>query len=100
MGSEIMERTRESTYGLIALAISGAEAALIAGGLVVVCVVGLWGRAPLWVERAFRVVYIAGLAGPAFAVMALIKGSGRAYAALALLLAVLCLGLGGFLFGV
>jgi hypothetical protein len=87
-------------HGLIALGISVAHVTLIWGGLAAVYALGLWGRAPLWLLNAFRVAYLAGIAGLAFGVVGLIKGSGRIYAALAMVLFFVNLAIGGFIFGI
>ncbi|MGD0228364.1 MAG: hypothetical protein ABSF71_39180 [Terriglobia bacterium] len=95
-----MGRLRESKYGLIALGIAVTEATFIGGGLAVVYALGLWGRAPIWLEHAFAAAYLGGLAAPVFAVVGLSKGSGRVYAAIAIVLAVVNLGIGGLVFAV
>jgi hypothetical protein len=95
-----MGRFRESRYGLIALGISVADVTFIWGGLAAVYALGLWGRAPLWLLNVFRVAYLAGIAGLAFGVVGLIKGSGRIYAALAVVLFLISLGIGGLIFAI
>jgi hypothetical protein len=95
-----MGRFQESKYGVIALGISIAEAVFIWGGLAVLRASGLWGRPPVWVEPAFSVVYLGGLAGLALAVVGLVKRSGPIYAALGLALGLINFGVGGLLFTV
>ena len=95
-----MGRFRESRYGLIALGISVADVTFIWGGFAAVYALGLWGRAPLWLLNVFRVAYIAGDAGLALAVIGLIKGSGRVYAILAVILFLINSAIGGLIFAV
>ena len=55
-----MGRFKASKYGLIALSLNIAEAAFVLVSLAIVRELGLWGRAPHWLEQAFSAAFLGG----------------------------------------
>jgi hypothetical protein len=90
----------ESKYGLIALMLNIFETVFIWGSLGIVRELGLWGRAPLWLEKTSGAAYVGGAAGLIFAVVGFFRDRQPFYALGALLLALLNLGLCGLIFAV
>jgi hypothetical protein len=90
----------ESKYGLIALILNIIETVLIWGSLGIVRELGLWGRAPLWLEKTSSAVYVGGAAGLIFVVVGFFRDRQPFYALVALVLALLNLGLCGLIFAV
>ncbi|HEV2498334.1 MAG TPA: hypothetical protein VGY31_01990 [Terriglobia bacterium] len=84
-----MREFSERKYGFIALGLCIAEFTFIWGSLALIYTMGLWGHAPHWLEEGFRVMYLAGVAAPAIAVLGTVKDSRRGLAGLALLLSLL-----------
>jgi hypothetical protein len=90
----------ESKYGLIALILNIFETVFIWGSLGIVRELGLWGRAPLWLEKACSAAYVGGAAGLIFVVVGFFRDRQPFYALGALILALLNIALCGVIFTV
>jgi hypothetical protein len=87
-------------FGLAALTLVAAEIVVIAGGCGAIRVLGLWGRAPAWVEVLFKVAYLVGVGALVLAIVGLAKDEDKAFAALALVLGLIGLASFGLIFTV
>jgi hypothetical protein len=83
-----MKGLSQSKYGYVALGLCLTELLVIWGGLGIVDEIGLWGRAPEWLADLDVLMYLAGLAALAVAIVGLVKDRQRLASALALLLGV------------
>lgn len=93
--NRFMKEFRQAKFGWVALSVSVLEPVIVWGALGIIYAAGLWGHAPIWLEDVFALSYIAGLGALGLAVVGMIKDSRRAFAALALVLAIINLVLCG-----
>lgn len=84
-----MREFSERKYGFVALGLCIAELTFIWGSLALINTTGLWAHDPHWLARGFMVMYLAGVAALAIAVLGTVKDSRRGLAGLALLLSLL-----------
>jgi hypothetical protein len=87
-------------FGIVAVAIVIAEILVIAGGCGIIRLLGLWGHAPEWLEVLFKFMYVAGFGGLILAIVGLSQDDEKAYAGLALILALVSLGAFGLIFAI
>lgn len=91
---------RESKYGLTGLALNIFEAIFIWGSLAIVRELGLWGRAPLWLEKACSATVVAGAAGLVLVIVGFFKDRQPFYAVGALVLGLVNMAVAGLIFAV